>query len=1026
MTQLVWQVVPTGLVARTDSGPRQVVEVHLTVPESASLPVRLEVVPVGPVSTVRAVLTGVHDLGAPPPGQHLLEVRVPVVDAPVDLDCTLVVAGERHGTQQVRLRPVRPWRVYLVHHTHTDVGFTHPPSEVVRLHDRYLDEVLELCRATDDWPDDARFRWTCEVSWQVQNYERHRSPAAFGELLRRARSDRLEVAAFYLGIHTDLCGAEELVRSLYHAAALRRRHHVPVQAAMVNDVPGVTWGFAQVLARARIRYLSVADNNFVAPFLAYNAGQLPRPFRWQAPDGSNVLTWYTDDPYWAYIEAKRLGFAGGHEEVRVKLPPKLEALEASGYPYAGVPLLMAADNRPPEQSLAHTVRAWNERWLVPRVRLATISDFFRDVEQEAASRGRDFPTVGADWTNWWSAIATGWPPETALTRRATQQLHAGEKIWSLARLAGSPHTYPSGQIGAAYDDLLTFDEHSGSGGMWTPKSPDEAAQAVEEGFGYGYDAAREAKSVLDTGVRALSVRLETRGRHEGLPLVVVNALSWARSGPVVTDLPGDAPASPWQLIDDASGDVVAHQTTTGGALGPPGRLVFIAEDVPALGYRTYRLASAPDAQLHPDTVGDTEGGSGPAPRAGGAHLEHDTLRVQFDRETGEVVGVFATALGRDVLDPQAEHRLASFVRYRAHRDRRWRPGDPGAHIHQFPDLYEGVASRLEQMQDAPAPRPEAQWETGPVAAAVTFGGIPSTGTYPDVRRTYRLYRGQPWLEVELEVARKEGPESSEIGYVTFPFAVPDSRFRFDAPLAIVEPEAQQIAGTCRDFFAVQQWLDASNQEWGVLLSAPDVALLDLGGPHFEQYLRTLEPAQAHVWARVGRFHHERPGSASPYSRGQAAVFRFAVAPHDGPFDPRAAARFGWGYAQPLVASWVRGRQQGPLPRGAHALCVIQPDGVQAVTLKQAEDGDALVVRLWEQTGQSIQAHVRVPGATLVAARRLTVTEDPGEPLTLDDDHSVHVSLGPWELTTVLLTFEQTDVCVTDVCVSESSAASERA
>ncbi len=1014
MTSLAWDLVPTGLVARTADGARQVLEVHLTNPGSAPVPVRLEVAPRPSAAGVGPALTETHELGAAPTGQHVLEVQVPAVAAPVDLDCTLVAAGERLGTQQTRLRPARPWRVYLVHHTHTDVGFTHPPSEVVRLHDRYLDEVLELCRATDDWPDDARFRWTCEVSWQVQNYERHRSGAAFAELLRRARSDRMELAAFYLGIHTDLCGAEELVRSLYHAAALRRRYGVPVQAAMVNDIPGVTWGFAQVLARAGVRYLSVADNNFVAPFLAYNAGGLPRPFRWQGPDGSSVLSWYTDDPYWAYIEAKRVGFAGGYGEVREKLPPRLAALEDGGYPYAAFPLLMAADNRPPDQTVAETVRAWNERWLVPRVRLAAVSEFFRDVEQEVVSRGEDFPTVAADWTNWWSAIAAGWPPETALTRRATQRLHAGEKIWSLAGLAGSPHTYPAGQIGAGYDDLLTFDEHSGSGGMWTPQSPDEAERAVEEGFGYGRDAAATAVGVWDAAVRALSGQIGTLGRGAGLPLMVVNPLSWGRSGPVAVDLPGNAPPAPWRLIDDASGEAITHQITSGGALGAAGRLLFVAQDVPALGYRTYRLTPSPE-QAAPPESGHDGGGVEPALRARGSRLEHDALRVRFDPSTGEVVRLFATRLGRDVLDPTAEHRCGAFVRFRSHRERRWQPGQPGAHIHQFPDLYEGVASRLEHVPDTPAQRPEVAHESGPVAGAVTFGAASTASagagtTYPSVRRTYRLYRSQPWLEVELEIARTGGPESGEVGYVAFPFGAPDARFRLDGPLAVLEPEARQIAGTCRDFYAVQQWLDASNREWGVLLSAPDVALLDLGHPHFEQYLRTLQPVQAHVWARVGRFHRERRTSDSPYSCGEPVLLRFAVMPHAGPFDPLAAARFGWAYAQPLAASWLRGRQQGPLPLGAHALCVVEPDGVQAVTLKQAEDredgndGDALVVRLWEQTGRAVRARVRVPGATLVAARRLTVTEDPCEPLRLDDDHTVSLAMGQWELATVRLAF----------------------
>jgi len=41
--------------------------------------------------------------------------------------------------------------LYLVHHSHTDVGYTHPQPVVLELHRRYLDEVLDLADRTADW-----------------------------------------------------------------------------------------------------------------------------------------------------------------------------------------------------------------------------------------------------------------------------------------------------------------------------------------------------------------------------------------------------------------------------------------------------------------------------------------------------------------------------------------------------------------------------------------------------------------------------------------------------------------------------------------------------------------------------------------------------------------------------------------------------------------------------------------------------------------------------------------------------------
>ncbi len=54
--------------------------------------------------------------------------------------------------------------ILLVHHSHTDIGYTHPQPVVMELHRRFIDTALEYIEQTRDWPDDCRFRWTCEVS----------------------------------------------------------------------------------------------------------------------------------------------------------------------------------------------------------------------------------------------------------------------------------------------------------------------------------------------------------------------------------------------------------------------------------------------------------------------------------------------------------------------------------------------------------------------------------------------------------------------------------------------------------------------------------------------------------------------------------------------------------------------------------------------------------------------------------------------------------------------------------------------
>ena len=70
------------------------------------------------------------------------------------------------------------------------------------------------------------------------------------------------------------------------------------------------------------------------------------------------------------------------------------------------------------------------------------------------------------------------------------------------------------------------------------------------------------------------------------------------------------------------------------------------------------------------------------------------------------------------------------------------------------------------------------------------------------------------------------------------------------------------------------------------------------------------------------------------------------------------------------------------------------------TVKRAEDGDALVVRLYEAYGGRGTARLRV-GVPFDGARRANLLEDPLGPLELDDG-AVVLPYRPFEIVTVLL------------------------
>ena len=52
--------------------------------------------------------------------------------------------------------------IYLIHHSHTDLGYTHDTPIVWDLHHRFLDEGVRLASKYADKNTEGAFRWTVE------------------------------------------------------------------------------------------------------------------------------------------------------------------------------------------------------------------------------------------------------------------------------------------------------------------------------------------------------------------------------------------------------------------------------------------------------------------------------------------------------------------------------------------------------------------------------------------------------------------------------------------------------------------------------------------------------------------------------------------------------------------------------------------------------------------------------------------------------------------------------------------------
>jgi len=61
----------------------------------------------------------------------------------------------------------REWKVYLVHNSHHDLGYTDLPSNVLEEYECFMDQVLRFCERTEDFPEEAKFKYVIEGSWSI-------------------------------------------------------------------------------------------------------------------------------------------------------------------------------------------------------------------------------------------------------------------------------------------------------------------------------------------------------------------------------------------------------------------------------------------------------------------------------------------------------------------------------------------------------------------------------------------------------------------------------------------------------------------------------------------------------------------------------------------------------------------------------------------------------------------------------------------------------------------------------------------
>jgi hypothetical protein len=478
-----------------------------------------------------------------------------------------VNAGERRSFD-VTLTPQRKWTVFVVPHTHLDVGYTDYQGKVAEVQPRVLNQAAELIR------DHPGFRFSMDGSWNLEQLLNTRSKSKQDEILGLIKAGKMAMPAQYCNLLTGYASLETLYRSQYQSQEHSKQHGVPFEYANITDVPTYSGSYPSILASSGVKYWVAAANNDRAPVLNFKHWNEDPPFWWEGPDGKKVLFWYSRH----YMQVQTLfGLPPVQEAIRESLPIFLQAYSKPTYkPDVALIFGSQVENTDLFPQTATFVDEWNATYTYPKLTYSTFPDFFHYVESHF---GNDLATYKGDGGGYWEDGIGSDAYFAAEDRQNQNRALSAEILSTLTHSLAPDLNPPAGLFDDIWKNIILFAEHTwASYNSVSQPNHDETVKQLRVKDDRADRAALQINDVMNRSLSQLADQIHVPANT----LVVFNSLNWKRDAVVETDL-FQYP----KLVDLATNEAIPLQVLYQKEKFLHVR--FLAKDLPAVGYKCFSV-----------------------------------------------------------------------------------------------------------------------------------------------------------------------------------------------------------------------------------------------------------------------------------------------------------------------------------------------------------------------------------------------------------------------------------------------------
>jgi alpha-mannosidase len=711
-------------------------------------------------------------------------------------------------------------------------------------------------------------------------------PEMFEEIRRRVREGRWEiVGGWWIQPDCNIPSGESFVRqALYAQRYFLEKFGVTARVGYNVDSFGHHGNLPQLLKKSGLDYYV-----FMRPS-PHEKGLPGRLFWWESNDGSRVLTYRIPFEYgtWGKDLEKHVRRCAGELREQVN---ELMCFYGVGNHGGG-----------PTRENIDSIARLSKRSDMPELRFSSPNRYFEAV----SAKGWQLPVVHEDLQHHASGCYAAHSGVKRWNRRAETLLGTAEKMSTLAsRLTGQTvHE----DLGHAWRGVLFNQFHDILAGTSLEEAYEDARDLYGESMAIGSRALNEA-------LQALAWNIDIPYQEAVRPLVVFNPHGWPVSGPVELEI---SRLRDGEILVDETGQPVPFQVAQSSATAQGRQRLVFAPELPALGYRTFRLALA-------DSVAVTGGlERGALELATDTVLENDRFRLEFDPETGWITSLRDKHAQAEIFCGPAARPVVL-----ADDSDTW-----GHNVFSFTDAVGDFRARAVRLI-----------ENGPVRAVVRI-----ESTYGDslLIQDFAMYSGSGAIDVSATVDWREPHKMLKL---RFPVNLHFMRATFEIPYGHIERFANEeekpgqswvdLSGTSRDSGDLYGLSILNDSKYSLDVNVRDIGLTVLRNPVYAHHI----PAQ--------------PQSGERYSYTDQGVqrFRYTLLPHAGGWDEGGTVTRAAELNQrpiPLMATF----HPGPLPQRASYLSVDRENVVVSV-LKPAEDGTGLIVRAFETSGNRTSATIRL-------------------------------------------------------------------